>query len=254
MSGSTFASPFKTAAGEAEYMAAYRASLQLWPVPFEPIEINGRYGRTHLVAAGPEHAPALVLLHADFFSLTMWAANVADLSRERRVYAVDIMGQPGKSVPDPSQPLRTRDDAAEWITDLLDGLGLTRATLAGMSYGSWFTLNYAICARERLDSIVVLSPGGSFFTEGLGFNLRAYSSVLFPFLPQHLLFDRFTRAMIVEENLRDPVFFAINESLAIRCTWDSNISASGKTGDRSGLSRTCFPTRSCVVFTSRRCC
>jgi pimeloyl-ACP methyl ester carboxylesterase len=80
-----------------------------------------------------------------------------------------------------------------------------------MSYGGWFTLNYGICAPERLDSVVLLSPGGSFRTEGLRFNLRAYASVIFPFLPQRLLFDWFVRAMIVEGNLHDPVFFAVNE-------------------------------------------
>jgi|SRR5215212_8097368 hypothetical protein len=50
-------SPFKSPQGEAEFMAAYEACMKLWPVPYEPMDIPGRYGRTHLVASGPEDAP-----------------------------------------------------------------------------------------------------------------------------------------------------------------------------------------------------
>src|SRR3974390_2852204 len=105
---------FKSPKGEAEYMAAYEASLRLWPVPSEPIDISGRFGCTHLVACGPKDAPALVLLHGYFASLTMWALNIADLSRDYRVYAVDVMGQPGRSIPD--QPMRSREDLVDWLT------------------------------------------------------------------------------------------------------------------------------------------
>jgi pimeloyl-ACP methyl ester carboxylesterase len=203
MSMSTLPSAFRSPKGEAEYMAAYEASMKLWPVTYEPIDITGRYGRTHLVAAGPKGAPALVLLHADFMSLTMWAANIADLSRDHRVYAVDVMGQPGKSVPD--KPLRTRDDAAAWITEVLDGLELRKPTLGGMSYGGWFSLNYAIRAPARLERLILLSPGGSFLPERLSFYLLGLPATVFSFLPQGLLFDRFFHAFALEENLRDPI-------------------------------------------------
>src|SRR5215217_5643364 len=52
--GEEVARPFKSPKGEAEYMAAYEATLRLWPVPYESMDIPGRYGRTHLVATGPK--------------------------------------------------------------------------------------------------------------------------------------------------------------------------------------------------------
>ena len=39
-------------------MAAYEASMKLWPVPYEQMDITGGYGGTHLVIAGPKDAPA----------------------------------------------------------------------------------------------------------------------------------------------------------------------------------------------------
>lgn len=97
-------SPFTSPEGEAEYMAAYEATLKLWPVAVEPMVIPGRYGRTHLVASGPEDAPTLVLLHMFFTSLTQWAANIADLSRDYRVYA--SMSWASRARASPTNPSR----------------------------------------------------------------------------------------------------------------------------------------------------
>jgi pimeloyl-ACP methyl ester carboxylesterase len=91
----------------------------------------------------------------------MWSANIAELSQDHRVYALDVIGLPGKSIPDPHKPLRNRDDAVAWITEVLDSLDLDRVTLAGMSYGGWYTLNYAIRAPERLERIVLLPLEGA---------------------------------------------------------------------------------------------
>src|SRR5262245_29224247 len=56
-------SPFKNAEGKARFVAAYDAVLKQWPVPYEELDIPTRFGRTHVIAAGPKNAPVLVLLH-----------------------------------------------------------------------------------------------------------------------------------------------------------------------------------------------
>jgi pimeloyl-ACP methyl ester carboxylesterase len=97
------------------------------------------------------------------------------------VYAVDVMGQPSKSVPE--QPIGSRADFIEWLTTTLDALEINRATLAGYSYGGWLTLNYAIGSPERVDRIVVLSPAGSFLSNVTQFTLRGMPIVFFPRSP-----------------------------------------------------------------------
>ena len=52
----------KACEGEVAYLAAYDAALKSWPVPYEEMEIPGRFGTTHVVAHGPKDAPPLVLL------------------------------------------------------------------------------------------------------------------------------------------------------------------------------------------------
>lgn len=86
---SNLPSPFKSPKGEAEYMAAYGATMKLWTVPYESKDLVSRFGSTHIVLCGPKDAPPLVLLHSFFSSLTNWAYTIADLSSDYRVYAPD---------------------------------------------------------------------------------------------------------------------------------------------------------------------
>jgi pimeloyl-ACP methyl ester carboxylesterase len=192
-------SPFKSPEGQARYMAAYEASLRLWPVPYQAMDIPGRFGCTHLIASGPQGAPVLVLLHGYFASLTMWSPNIAELSRDYRVYAVDVMGQPSRSVP--GEPIRSRADFVEWLTTILDVLRVDQAHVVGMSYGGWLTLNYAIGAPERVDRIALLSPAGSFLPLVKQFFLRTMPVM---FLPQRFVVNSFMTWLTYKQNLKDP--------------------------------------------------
>jgi pimeloyl-ACP methyl ester carboxylesterase len=95
---------FKTPEGEATYLAAYDAALRLWPVAYEEMNIPTRFGLTHVVVSGPKDAPALVLLHGYMATLIMWLPNIQDFSKDYRVYAIDVMGQPSKSIPGRTDP------------------------------------------------------------------------------------------------------------------------------------------------------
>ncbi len=168
---SNLPSAFKSPRGEAEYMATYEATMQLWTVPYESMDIRSRFGSTHLVVCGPKEAPPLVLLHCFFSSLTNWAYNIAALSGDYRVYAPDMMGQPSRSIPD--QPIRNREDLAEWVTGVLDTLGIAQTDLGGYSFGGFAALNYAIHAPDRIKKLVLLTPVGGLVPLKTQFFIRA---------------------------------------------------------------------------------
>ncbi len=151
-------SAFKTADGEARFLAAYDDEMKRWPVPYEEVDVRSRFGITHVVICGPKTAPPLVLLHGYMATLTMWWPNVAAFSKDYRVYAVDVMGQPSKSRPD--EPIASVADFMSWVTATLDALNLDRVFLVGMSFGGWLALNYAAAAPQRVQKLVLLSPGG----------------------------------------------------------------------------------------------
>lgn len=151
---------FKTSEGQSRYFAAYDSALKLWPLPYESCYVTTPYGRTHIISCGPPNAAPLILLHAGQASSTMWFPNVADLTKQFHVLAVDTLGEPGKSIP--AQQNDTRRDAAAWLEGVFNELGISKTRVMGLSRGGWLALNLAIFASHRLERMVLLSPAASF--------------------------------------------------------------------------------------------
>lgn len=151
---------FSTAEGREHYLTAYEAMFSLWQTPHDAIEVKTSYGSTHINAIGPDDGHPLVLLHAAGLSSTVWFANIAELSAHHRVYAVDVIGDAGKSVAD--RLMQKRSDYAQWLKEVFDGLNIERGNLLGHSYGGWLTLNMALAYPDRLRKIVLLAPAASF--------------------------------------------------------------------------------------------
>jgi pimeloyl-ACP methyl ester carboxylesterase len=137
-------------------------------------------------------------LHCFFTSLTIWAHNIADLSRDHRVYAPDMMGQPSRSIP--RQPVRNRREMAEWVTGIVDGLGVRRFDLVGYSYGGFAALNYSIYAQDRLRKLILLSPVGGLVSPRAQFYIRGMLTG-FPGLAAPAM-TSFFRWMFYEPNLK----------------------------------------------------
>jgi pimeloyl-ACP methyl ester carboxylesterase len=151
---------FKTAIGQAGYMAAYAAALDLWAVPHQSRLVLTDYGKTQVVSCGPEDAFPLVLLHAGQASSTMWFPNVAEVSLRFHVLALDTLGEPGMSVP--IRPNATKRDMALWLHGVFGALGISRAHVMGLSRGAWLALNLATQIPDAVERIVLLSPAAAF--------------------------------------------------------------------------------------------
>jgi pimeloyl-ACP methyl ester carboxylesterase len=108
----------------------------------------------------------------------MWSRNMTDLSREHRVYAVDIIGQPGKSIANPK--FQKRDDLIPWFSELLDTLNITKPNLVGQSYGGWFALAYALRRPERVNKIALISPAACFLPLNFQHMLQGCRMFFFP--------------------------------------------------------------------------
>ena len=103
---------------------------------------------------GPDGAPEVVLLHAIGTSLRMWAPQVPELSREHRVISIDLRGH-GRS-PVPPGPY-TMGELAGDVVAVLDGLGIERASICGLSLGAMVGLTMAAHAPERIDRLIAAS-------------------------------------------------------------------------------------------------
>lgn len=149
---------YKSAAGQAAIRERYREVLRDWPVPAEQRTIPTREGDTFVLVSGPEAAPPVVLLHGSGANSGTWRGDIPSWARHLRVYAVDLVGEPGGSAP--SRPKLGTEAIALWLDDVLAGLGLSETAVVGMSLGGWHALDYAIRRPERVTALALLCPGG----------------------------------------------------------------------------------------------
>jgi pimeloyl-ACP methyl ester carboxylesterase len=152
------ASVFKTPEGQRVVLDRYQDILRQWPVTSRQLRVPTRHGETFVIASGPEEAPALVLLHGTAANSASWIIDVPIWSRHFRVFAVDIIGDAGLSAQ--VRPPYESDAHVEWLDDVLEGLSISTASFAGMSLGGWVALDYATRRPERVNSLVLFSPGG----------------------------------------------------------------------------------------------
>ena len=74
------------------------------------------------------------------------------------MYAVDLIGEPGLSAP--ARPPLASGAYPLWFGDVLDGLGVARASVVGVSLGGWLALDYSSRHPERVERLVLLTPAG----------------------------------------------------------------------------------------------
>lgn len=149
---------YKSEAGAREIEARYREFLSRWPVPNRQFTVPTREGDTFIVACGPESAPPLLLFHGSGANATAWLADIAAWSAHFRVYAVDMIGEPGLSAP--SRPPLGSDAFALWLDDVLAPLSLAGASIVGVSLGGWLALDYATRRPERVEKLALMCPAG----------------------------------------------------------------------------------------------
>jgi len=149
---------YKSEAGGRALQARYRELLALWPVPNEQLRLPTSQGETFVIASGDKPAPPLILLHGAGANSLSWMRDVGEWSKHFRVYAVDVIGEPGLSAP--SRPPLASDAYAQWIGEIFDALSLTQADIVGISLGGWMALDFATRYPSRVGKLALLCPGG----------------------------------------------------------------------------------------------
>jgi pimeloyl-ACP methyl ester carboxylesterase len=148
-------------------------AADLRPQP-EAIDVPTSLGPTRVYRWRGEGTP-IVFLHGVSGTGLVWTDYVERLPG-RDVYAVDIIGDVGRSRQD--VPFASGDDLGVWLDETLAALGIERAHLAGTSLGGFTSLATAINRPARVASLVLLDPVGIAELDMWGF-LRWGVPVLF---------------------------------------------------------------------------
>jgi pimeloyl-ACP methyl ester carboxylesterase len=98
--------------------------------------------------------PAVLLAGSYLWDQAMWAPQIAALSQQYRVIALDLWGH-GESGPLPVGTT-SLDDIARQAQALLDHLDIDQVTLVGLSVGGMWGVRLALSAPQRLNGLVLM--------------------------------------------------------------------------------------------------
>lgn len=149
---------YRSTEGARAVQERYRELLDLWPVPNQQRTIPTRAGPTFVISSGPEDGPAVLALQGSAANTARWLPDIGHWARHLRIHAVDPIGEPGLS--GPARPPMKSDAYSQWLDDVLLGLGLSRASLIGVSRSAWIVTDYATRHPDRVNSLVLLAPAG----------------------------------------------------------------------------------------------
>ncbi|GMQ56558.1 alpha/beta hydrolase [Vallitalea sediminicola] len=149
---------FKSDKGKALIIDHYDNLIKKWPVDKEIINVNTSYGNTFIIASGDIASKPVILLHGSSTNSVMWMGDVEKLSETYRVYAIDIIGESGKS--DENRPDMNGDHYGKWLDEVIDDLNIEKAIIIGNSLGGWMALKYATYKPEKVEKLVLLATSG----------------------------------------------------------------------------------------------
>lgn len=156
-----------------DFDEATAKALAAWPDRPLGTDVPTRFGTTRVYTIGPDSGRPIVLLPGGGETGASWYATAGPLADAgMKVYAVDIICDQGRSVPG-ENPVATRPDLVEWLTETMRGLGLAKADLAGHSYGGWIAAHHAIHAPDTVDRLLLVDASTVFAGFRAGYLLRS---------------------------------------------------------------------------------
>jgi pimeloyl-ACP methyl ester carboxylesterase len=102
--------------------------------------------------------PPVVLLHSGLTDRRAWRPVAAGLVSTHTVHSIDFRGSGG------SDAARSFYSLHQDVLTVLDRFGLDRATLVGESLGGRAAIDVALTSPDRVEALVLVSPGASGMT------------------------------------------------------------------------------------------
>ncbi|MBT6074276.1 MAG: alpha/beta hydrolase [Gammaproteobacteria bacterium] len=149
---------YKSEEGFEKIMGWYDRVKSEITVQHQSIYAETRFGQSHAILAGEENSKAVILIPGVAGCAPLWRNQINELSKKFKIYALDIVGQPGKSEPNP--PSVFNDDYTNWLEDVITSLQLKKPHIIGVSTGGTTAMDMAIANSELIDKVIMCGPTG----------------------------------------------------------------------------------------------
>ena len=101
------------------------------------------------------------MLHGFAAGVGFWALNIDDISRDRNVYAIDLLGFGRSSRPSfPCDGADAEQVFIESIEEWRQQVGLKKFILMGHSFGAYLACSYTLAYPERVRHLILADPWG----------------------------------------------------------------------------------------------
>jgi len=150
---------FTSEKGKKDFQIAYDESMALLPAPNDTKDIKTTYGtiRTYYFTKEEnKQKEPILLLPGRGASTPMWVPNLEGLREKRPVYTIDLLGEPGMSVQ--TKVIENQKQQAEWLNEVIEGLGLKKVHIVGVSIGGWTAMNLARYNPKHIATASLLDP------------------------------------------------------------------------------------------------
>src|SRR5690606_2957874 len=134
--------------------------MRALPEPDRHWDVRTGFGSARVYRFGSGDGPPLVLLPGRAGTVVMWEPNLRALAARAPVYAVDLIGETGRS--EQTVLVRSGADQSAWLANVLSELVRCGVHLVGYSFGGWLSANLAVRSPKRLASLSVLDPVQTF--------------------------------------------------------------------------------------------
>ena len=149
---------YKTEKGKQLIQDNYTQLLFNWVQPCTQQLIQTQFGKTFVIESGKAGAPAVILLHGSGSNSAMWIADAAKLSEHFNVFAVDIIGECGKSAE--TRISFKNSSYSDWLLEIINHLGISTTAVISNSLGGWISLDFAIKYPEKINKLVLIATAG----------------------------------------------------------------------------------------------
>jgi 2-hydroxy-6-oxonona-2,4-dienedioate hydrolase len=140
--------------GEPRFPSMWQ-KLSLTPHEYGWVDAGGI--RTRYVRAGAKDAPALIMLPGTAGTIETFYPSIGPHARHFNVFAIDMLGSGFTDKPDHDYEIH---HYVEHLKNFMAAVGLRRASLFGVSLGSWAAARFAITHPDMVEKLTLVSVAG----------------------------------------------------------------------------------------------
>lgn len=145
--------------GKNEFIDVYELAMKDLPKPTEEFGVDTEFGKAKVYKFSEEGTASktpLLLLPGKSASTPMWEPNLKDMMKERSIYTVEIIGEPGLSVQ--TKEINTAENQAVWLNKVIEQFPEETIHLAGLSFGGWNAVNVTVYNSMKIKSLILIDP------------------------------------------------------------------------------------------------